>query len=327
MLSLFLQVTQKAFETCGTPRLMTKREASGNSDLLMTSSVTSGANLPIQSLKRNLKKSELEKLMADLKKSIKPSQKFWSRLPFAMCSNTASTEENIFFEDSSSSFGLALNNEECWNGSENGNYNKAIVADGLESQAKNPEVPVRPTEDSSGVPNIVKEQIYQLRSVTNQLKMAHKGQDVEWWDRELERRDKSSTMTFEGSGDDDGDDTFAYNGRVDDEDFAAEGSGHYGGSDDEDDVGVVEGSGNFDDSGDDDEVEKPPKVNEPWRPWSKEEIEVIESTSTTSAPTSTSTTTTTTKTSSAGATTPTFSSLVPTLVLVLCSRFFSSGLF
>jgi hypothetical protein len=52
------------------------------------------------------------------------------------------------------------------------------------------------------MPNIVKEQIYQLRSVTNQLKMAHKGQDVEWWDRELERRDKSSTSTFEGSGDD-----------------------------------------------------------------------------------------------------------------------------
>ena len=308
---------------------MTKREANGNSDLLMSSS-SSGANLPIQTLKRNLKKSELEKLMADLKKSIKPSQKFWSRLPYAMCSNTASTEENIFFEDSSSSFGLALNNEECWNGSENGNYNKPIVADGLENQARNPEVPVKPTEDASGVPNIVKEQIYQLRSVTNQLKMAHKGQDVEWWDRELERRDKSSTMSFEGSGDDDddadADDTFAYNGRVDDEDFAVEGSGHYGGSDDED-VGGVEGSGNFDDSGDDVDVEKPPKVNEPWRPWSKEEIQVIESTSTSPTPTSTSSTTTTpTKTSSAVATLPNFD-LVPTLVLVLCSRFLLSGFF
>jgi hypothetical protein len=36
---------------------------------------------PIQTLKRNLKKqkSELEKLMADLRKAIKPSQRFWTR--------------------------------------------------------------------------------------------------------------------------------------------------------------------------------------------------------------------------------------------------------
>jgi len=250
---------------------MTKREANGNSDLMMASA-SSGANLPIQTLKRNLKKSELEKLMADLKKSIKPSQKFWSRLPYAMCSNTASTEENIFFEDSSSSFGLALNNDECWNGHGSGKYDKPVVEDGLDNQVKNPEVPVSSAGDDSGLPNIVKEQIYQLRSVTNQLKMAHKGQDVEWWDRELERRDKSATMSYEGSGDD-SDDVTGYEGREDDEDFAVEGSGA-----EEADLG----SGDFDD---DNDAEKASKVNVPWRPWSKEEIEVIETTSTTTTTT------------------------------------------
>ena len=151
---------------------MTKRDVASHPDVPLTSFMTS--NAPIQTLKRNLKKSELEKLMADLKKSMKPSQKFWSRLPYAMCSNTASTEDNIFFEDSANNFGLALNNEECWNGHENGKYDKPVVEDGLDSQAKNPEVPVSSSDDSSGLPNIVKEQIYQLRSVTNQLKMAHK---------------------------------------------------------------------------------------------------------------------------------------------------------
>jgi len=112
--------------------------------------------------------------------------------------------------------------------------------------------------------------------------MAHKGQDVEWWDRELERRDKSSTSTFEGSGDDDADDVGFYDGREDDEDFDAEGSGHF--------IPEVvgdfgEGSGNSDDGDVDEDAEKPPKVNEPWRPWSKEEIEVIESTTTTTTST------------------------------------------
>ena len=260
---------------------MTKRDVASHPDVPLTSFMTS--NAPIQTLKRNLKKSELEKLMADLKKSMKPSQKFWSRLPYAMCSNTASTEDNIFFEDSANNFGLALNNEECWNGHENGKYDKPVVEDGLDSQAKNPEVPVSSSDDSSGLPNIVKEQIYQLRSVTNQLKMAHKGQDVEWWDRELERRDKSSTLTFEGSGDAD-DDVTGYEGREDDEDFAVEGSGAGYGDVDDDDVDV--GSGDVED---DNDAEKVSKVNEPWRPWSKEEIEVIETTSTTSRTTTTTT--------------------------------------
>jgi hypothetical protein len=252
-------VTQKAFETCGTPRLITKREAPAE------------APASIQTLKRNLKKSELEKLMADLRKAVKPSQKFWSRMPYAMCSNTASSDDSIFFDNGdgdAADFGInhgpggSSNNDECWNGQENGSYDKPVVEDGLHNQARNPEVRVLATDDASGAPSIVREQVYQLRGITNQLKMAHKGQDVEWWDRELERRDKA---TFEGSGD--------LEGHEDDEDFA-EGSGGYsdleGGDDDSDDV---ESSGDLSD--DEDGLDKA-KVDEPWRPWSPEEIDVIE---------------------------------------------------
>ena len=98
---------------------------------------------------------------------------------------------------------------------------------------------------------------------------------MEWWDRELERRDKSTSGgLFEGSGDQ------AYDGHEDDEDFAAVGAegsgagGFYPGSDDLEDG-----------SGDDEDMERssePTKVNEPWRPWSPEEIEVIEPATTTS---------------------------------------------
>jgi hypothetical protein len=135
--------------------------------------------------------------------------------------------------------------------------------------------------------------------------MAYKGQDVEWWDRELERRDKStrrdtsthrdkSGSLLEGSGghdddDDNDDDTYdaAYDGREDDEDFAPtlEGSGSFS-DDDEEGSGSILGTHTNDDE-DQERSSEPPKVNEPWTPWSKEEIEVIKptSTSTTESPT------------------------------------------
>ena len=229
----------------------------------------------------------MEKLMADLKKAVKPSQHFWTRMPYAMCTNTASTQldDTIFFDNSDDDeseavFSIphgALNNDECWNGVENGNYKAAVVEDGISNQVHNPEVPLKmnPHGGEPGLPNIVKEQIFQLRSITNQLKIAHKGQDVEWWDRELERRDKSTSLN-EGSGD-----YASFDGHDDDEDFLPnEGSGSHGhfDSDDEDDE-EEDGSGDRDDDHDDDEhVEKSsesPKINEPWRPWSPAEIEVI----------------------------------------------------
>lgn len=226
--------------------------------------------------------------MADLKKAVKPSQHFWTRMPYAMCTNTASTQldDTIFFDNSDDDeseavFSIphgALNNDECWNGLENGNYKASVVEDGISNQVNNPEVPLKmsPNGGEPGLPNIVKEQIFQLRSITNQLKIAHKGQDVEWWDRELERRDKSTSLN-EGSGD-----YASFDGHDDDEDFLPnEGSGghaHFD-SDDEDDDDDEDGSGDRDVDHDEDEhVEKSsesPKINEPWRPWSPAEIEVI----------------------------------------------------
>jgi hypothetical protein len=227
-----LQVTQKAFETCGTPSLITKREAMPEPS----------QPILIQSLNRNPKKSELEKLVSELRKAVKPSQKFWSRMPYAMCSNTASTDDTIFFDSDSGNFS-GNNNKECWNGRDQGAYSKAVVKDGLQNQARNPEVSVDPVTDSSGMPNFVKELVYQLRGIANHLKTDPKGQDadVEWWERarELDRRDRYAN---EGSGD----------GHVDDEDF---------------DDG---GSGDFDDDGSGEGVDEP-AMNVPWMPEENED--------------------------------------------------------
>ena len=321
-ISFLFQVTQKAFETCGTPKLVSKREAP-NEQLEQNFPELNNAGSHNLTLKRNLKKkkSELEKLMADLRKAIKPSQHFWTRMPYAMCTNTASThlDDTIFFDNSDSEavFSIphgALNNDECWNGAEKGSYKAPVVEDGLANQFHNPEVPLKtsPNTDDMGMPNIVKEQIYQLKSITNQLKMAHKGQDVEWWDRELERRDKSTSGSlFEGSGDN------VYDGHEDDEDFAVgEGSGAGGYNDD-----LEDGSG--DDDEDMERSSEPTKVNEPWRPWSPEEIEVIEPATT---PKSTDSTQKKTSGATSQSVTPIFNIFLSLLLCLLSSYSFQSYL-
>ncbi len=85
-----------------------------------------------------------------------------------------------------------------------------------------------------------------------------------------------STSTFEGSGGKDADDAGFYDDQEGDKDFDAKGSGHF--------IPEVIGSfggGSRNSDVIDADAEKPPKVNEPCRPWSKDEIEVIELTTTT----------------------------------------------
>ncbi len=87
-------------------------------------------------------------------------------------------------------------------------------------------------------------------------------------------------MTFEGSGGDDANDAGFYDSQEDDEDFDAEGSGQF----------IPEVIGNFGEGSRNSDIidadaEKSPKVNEPCRPWSKDEIEVIELTTTTTTST------------------------------------------
>lgn len=55
-------------------------------------------------------------------------------------------------------------------------YLTPAVADGLASQAKNPEVPV----DTSRPDSVVAEQSLRLKTVTNLLQKAYNGNDVSW---------------------------------------------------------------------------------------------------------------------------------------------------
>ena len=70
-------------------------------------------------------------------------------------------------------------NDQCWNGEDSGQYDSDIVQDGLAHLLKNPEIQI-----SSPLiePAMLKIQINKLTTITAQLKEAHKGNNVQWWD-------------------------------------------------------------------------------------------------------------------------------------------------
>ena len=197
-------------------------------------------------------KSQFETVIQDIRQSVRQSQGFWRHLPYSLC---ASSQETLFSrvlresrnaeirddnsrnahhgvnpsrrKESLSTNARKENNEKlCWNGKDSTPYDSDVIEDGLINQSNNPEVALT----SAGPPEIVRDQIYKLQSITNQLKQAHRGQDVEWWDNENDSVEDDSDIMNDGSGDD-----------------ATEGSGGYYPYDDDDEDHNREGSG-YDDS-------------------------------------------------------------------------------
>jgi hypothetical protein len=110
-------------------------------------------------------------------------------------------------------------------------------------------------------PEVVKDQIYKLQTITNQLKQAHRGHDVEWWD-ENDDSDDTNIMN-DGSGDDTVQGSGGYYPEDDDdEDHYKAGSG-CGGND-------SEGSGCEEDETDEDDCGWP--LNPCRGPWEKPEV-------------------------------------------------------
>ena len=88
--------------------------------------------------------------------------------------------------------------EKCWNGHNSGPYSSEIVEDGLVHLSQNPEIHL-----SSPLiqPVLLKTQTNELKHITIQLKSAHTGQNVEWWDEKIMTlNDESEDDDFEGSG-------------------------------------------------------------------------------------------------------------------------------
>nr|XP_032831012.1 glypican-6-like isoform X2 [Petromyzon marinus] len=115
-------------------------------------------------------------LVREARDTLRRMKSFWASLPFSVC-NTDGVAAEI------------SNEEECWNGEEEGRYLREVVGDGLAQQRDNPEVKVdvtRPDLQS-------RRQIMALRIMTNQLHGAFHGHDTHFPD--------SSDEWGSGSGD------------------------------------------------------------------------------------------------------------------------------
>uniref|UniRef100_A0A8D0KVY5 Glypican 4 n=1 Tax=Strix occidentalis caurina TaxID=311401 RepID=A0A8D0KVY5_STROC len=100
-----------------------------------------------------------------LKQKLKQAKKFWSSLPGNICN------------DEKMSVGT-VNENECWNGSAKSRYDFAVTGNGLANQVNNPEVEVDITKPDM----VIRRQIMALRVMTNKLKNAYSGNDVDFID-------------------------------------------------------------------------------------------------------------------------------------------------
>ncbi|XP_011166471.1 glypican-6 isoform X1 [Solenopsis invicta] len=183
-------VSQRVFTGCGRP-MLGRRRRRDNRELELES-----LNFDQETLTEDRSNTAaiLDKLVKEIRQRVRDLRQFWVYLPYRLCND-----------------GLVVppsNTKECWNGTHVDKYLYPVSNDG-ESQMINPEV-----RNVGPRPTIVRDQIFALTTITNRLKSAFNGQDVDWIDTD---------ETWYGSGSGSGDGAF-----TDDEDGFNEGSGYEG---------------------------------------------------------------------------------------------------
>lgn len=216
-----LQVTEKIFAKCGKPRTVSKRDTytsgltghgNSNSDIeteinsnyqdqipeeAKTSALISSSSTDQRDLvKSNMHRSEFKRLIKEISNLGKDSQGFWKHLPYVMCDQPVNRFQEKYFGTSETL--KQSDNNQCWNGKNSGPYSSGIVEDGLDHLLQNPEFQLRSTLLE---PSLLKQQTDELRHITLQLKSAHTGLDVEWWNERTMAVNDQEDSDFEGSGD------------------------------------------------------------------------------------------------------------------------------
>ncbi|KAG9343164.1 hypothetical protein JZ751_014141, partial [Albula glossodonta] len=106
---------------------------------------------------------------------LRDMQTYWVQLPTALCSDRVAAGP--------------ANEDKCWNGMTRGSYLPEVMGDGLASQINNPEVEIDITKPDM----TIRQQIMQLKIMTNRLKNAYNGNDVDF-------QDTSDDVSGSGSG-------------------------------------------------------------------------------------------------------------------------------
>ncbi|XP_063162809.1 glypican-1 [Candoia aspera] len=158
-------ITAKIFQGCGNPKLNTKAanvEDKKRRGKYVNEDKTPGLNS--------------EKFVSDAKGKLREVRDFWALLPTTLCNEKISLG--------------SVNEDRCWNGMTKGRYLPDVMGDGLANQINNPEVEVDITKPDM----TIRQQIMQLKIMTNRLRNAYNGNDVDF-------QDTSDDISGSGSGD------------------------------------------------------------------------------------------------------------------------------
>ncbi|XP_053926811.1 glypican-6 isoform X1 [Cuculus canorus] len=178
-----MQVSAKVFQGCGQPKpapaLRSSRSVPENFNTRFRpynpeERPTTAAGTSLDRLRTIWR--TMQHGVTDIKEKLKLSKKFWSTLPYTICKDEQVTAGPSIEED-------------CWNGHTKARYLPEIMNDGLTNQINNPEVDVDITRPDT----FIRQQIMALRVMTNKLKNAYNGNDVNF-------QDTSDETSGSGSG-------------------------------------------------------------------------------------------------------------------------------
>ncbi|KAM4732266.1 glypican-4 [Anableps anableps] len=150
-----VQVSQKVFQGCGTPKPATVVRSKRS----VRETGFTGRFRPYSPEARptTAAGTSLDRLTVEVKKKLKHAKKFWSTLPETVC-----VDERTALGD------------ECWNGTAKSRYQSDVIGNGLANQVSNPDVEVDITKPDV----MIRTQIAVLKDMTNRLKAAYSGNDM-----------------------------------------------------------------------------------------------------------------------------------------------------
>uniref|UniRef100_A0A3P9PG34 Glypican 2 n=1 Tax=Poecilia reticulata TaxID=8081 RepID=A0A3P9PG34_POERE len=158
-----VSISRKVFQGCGNPSPARNKRSPSESG---------GNRKPFRTYTPEEKPTtaagtNLDRLVTELKERLRPMRGFWVSLPHTICNDERMAAD-------------VTNEDRCWNGQTRGRYLPDVTGNGLASQINNPEVEV----DIARPDVKVKQLIVDLKVVTNKLKHAERGQDINFIDSE-----------------------------------------------------------------------------------------------------------------------------------------------
>ncbi|KAM9797271.1 glypican-1-like [Syngnathus typhle] len=154
----------KVYQTCGTPV-----ESGTESPTLVEPKKKKSRPLTASQYKASPTAGlRLEMQVSDLSSKLREMRQYWLQLPMALCGKLSTDGGG----------GGAADKEKCWNGVTKARYLPEVMGDGLANQINNPEVELDITKPDM----TIRQQIMQLKMMSNRLKNAMDGNDVDFQD-------------------------------------------------------------------------------------------------------------------------------------------------